>query len=183
MSNKLPELSYMSTFYGTNNNFNSVKRKQPGEFGLNINTFGNEFEIIDIEEKATINKYSDFNLIQIILDEKVEEGDKEKQYSLGIKRQDDIISEYEEKQYFYNIIGFNANTKILINNGQNYINHLSHFNKEATYVYTFSKRDNDDNKLVINFRKFSNISVKINVNIGESGNTDYIIKRLSRIIY
>ena len=164
---------HITNFYKKNNYY---------PFIININTFGNEFEIIDIEEKATINKYPDFNLIQIILDEKVEEGDEEKQYSLGIKRQDDIISENEEKQYFYNIIGFNANTKILINNGQNYINHLSHFNKEAIYVYTFSKRDNDDNKLVINFRKFSNISVKINVNIGESGNTDYIIKRLSRII-
>ena len=46
-SNKLPELSYMSTFYGTNNNFNSVTRKQPGEFGLNINTFGNSSKFLE----------------------------------------------------------------------------------------------------------------------------------------
>ena len=167
---------HITNFYKKNNYY---------PFIININTFGNSFEIIDIEEKASINHYSDFHLIQIILDEMVEQGDEEKQYSLGIKRsQGEYESENEEKQFLYNIIGFNANTKILINNGQNYINHLSEFYKEAIYVYTFSKRDKDedDNKLVINFRKFSKNSVKLSINIGESGNTDYIINRLSRII-
>ena len=164
---------YITNFYKKNNYY---------PFIININTFGNDFEIIDIEGKANIKEYPDFNLIQIILDKKVEIGDEEKQYSLGIKRKGDIIKENEEKQYFYNIIGFNENTKILINNGQTYINHLNEFNKEATFVYTFSKRDNDDNKLVINFRKYSKNIVKININFGENGNTDYFIKRLSRII-
>ena len=158
---------------------NYYKKNNYYPFIINVNTFGNNFEINNFEDSAIINKYPDFNLIQIIFEEMIVEGGEEKQYSLGIKKSQ---GENEEKQFLYNIIGFKANAKILINNGQNYINHLSMFNKEAIYVYTFSKRDNDDNKLVINFRKFSKHCVKISVNIGESGNTDYFINRLSRII-
>lgn len=161
---------------------NYYKKDNYYPFIINLNTLGNNFDIIDVEKKAIIKEYPEFNLIQIILDKTAEKSNEEKQYSLGIKSKMEYSSENGEKQYLYNIIGFNSNTKILLNNGQNYINHLSQFNREAIYVYTFSKRDNDDNTLVINFRKFSKSTVKININIGESGNTDYIINRLSRII-
>ena len=43
-SNKLPEITYMSTFYGTNSNFNLVKRKTPGSTDINLNTFGNNLK-------------------------------------------------------------------------------------------------------------------------------------------
>ena len=43
-NNKLPELTYMSTFYGTNTNFNSIKRNPASSPGLNLNTFGNNLK-------------------------------------------------------------------------------------------------------------------------------------------
>ena len=43
-SNKLPQLTYMSTFYGTTNNFNSIKRKTPNFTGLHLNNLDNNFK-------------------------------------------------------------------------------------------------------------------------------------------
>ena len=50
---KLPELTYMSTFYGTTSNFNSIKNKGPTSPGLTLNTLGNNVQLPEKNKFAT----------------------------------------------------------------------------------------------------------------------------------
>ena len=145
-------------------------------FVININTLGYNFEINDENEKAIINRYPEFNLIQLIFNE--ENSD---QYSFNIvnNEKNNIDGGYE---YSYNIIFSSTNTKIQMQNGQNYKNHLNEYNKEATYIYSFTKRTEKNNKLIIHFRKFSKYPVKLSINILENEFKNYIINRLSKTI-
>ena len=130
-----------------------------------INTYGNNIEIKD----SHLINYPDLNLIQLIIKDKIEE-----QYSFNI--------ESKEENSIFNIILSNKNTKIQMNNGYNYINQLNENNKEATYIYFFTKEKDNNLKLVINFRKFSKNPVNITINTKSNGNNNYIVKRLSKII-
>ena len=146
---------------------------------VTINTFGNNIGIIDDYEKSVINYDSDFNLIQIIYKEK-----KDYYYHYFSIENNDYTSEDEgeDNRYLYNIISSKINTNIQMNNGQNYINQLNEKNKEASYVYFYTKRKENNNKLVINFRKFSKNPVILLINIIKNGYKYYIIKRPSKMI-
>ena len=144
-------------------------------FIININTFGNNIDINDELGIATINKYPYFNLIQIIIFKKID-----KKFTFSIKNNEKYNID-EENEYLYNIIYSKTKTKYLMNNGQNYINQLNENNKKATYSYMFTKRKEENNILIINFRKFSKNPVKISMNTNKNTYKTYIINRLSKI--
>ena len=125
-------------------------------FIININTFGNNLKINDVNENVIIKKYSYLNMIQMIFNQKIDE-----QYSFNVIN--DEVNDENGNYKMYNILSFNSNTKILMTNGQIYTNHLNENNKQSIYVYAFNKRKTRDNKLVINFRKFSKNPVKISI--------------------
>ena len=143
---------------------------------ININTLGNNIKINDVNENVIIKKYSYLNMIQMIFNQKIDE----ELHSFSITN--DEAQEENGNYKMYNILSFNSNTKILMINGQIYTNHLNEKNNQSIYVYAFNKRETIDNKLVINFRKFSKNPVKISINIIKNGNKDYIINRLSKTI-
>ena len=122
-----------------------------------------------------INNNTEFHFIQLIFIENINGNN-----SFGLINNDDESK--DEDKYLYDILFFNSNTQIQMNNGQNYLNKLNQYNKEATYVYFFTKRIENNNKLIINFRKFSRNPVKISVNIIKNNYKHYIINRLSKLI-
>ena len=145
-------------------------------FIITINTFGCNFEINDENSKANIKMYPEFNLIQLVFKEEIND-----QYNFNIVNNEKYMLN-KDYEYSYNIILSSINTKIQIQNGQIYKNQLNKINKEVTYIYTFTKRTENNNKLIIHFRKFSQAKVIISINILVNKYKNYIINRLSKTI-
>ena len=142
---------------------------------ININTCGKNIAIQKYNENMIINNNTEFHFIQLIFIENING-----QNSFGLINNDNESK--DEDKYLYDILFLNSNTQIQMNNGQNYINKLNQYNKEATYVYFLTKRIENNNKLIINFRKFSRNPVKISINIIKNNYKHYIINRLSKLI-
>ena len=90
---------------------------------ININTYGNDIKIKYENEPEYIFYDINFNLVQIILNEKIDEN-----FSFSI-----LNNENKNSNYLYSITSY-SNRIILMNNGQIYNNKLNKFSKEVTYI-------------------------------------------------
>ena len=123
---------------------------------LNVNTFGNDLKLIYNSEEFT----SDNNLINLEINNC---------NSFQINAINRESNDFTGNPLFN--MGYNENSnhnKILIEHGYMYMNRLNTKNNEAVYsLILFKDQDDKNNLYVINFRKYSDITVTLTYNGNE----------------
>ena len=141
--------------------FNNKYMNFSENYILNLYTFGNKLKF------NQNNEDSDNNLIQELL-----KGNQLSSFT--IEKSEDPVD-----KFFFNIEVHEIakNIKIFIENGHIYKNRLNSENNEAIYSYILNKDEENNNKIVINFKKYSGISAKIQLN-----NKSFEVSKLSKFL-
>ena len=160
---------YYKELDGTTFNFINKNEECDTSNILNVNTFGNDLELIYNDNKIPIPSYN--NLINL-------EIDNCKSFQINVNNGES--NDFTGNPLFNMVYNENSNhNKILIEHGYIYMNRLNSNNNIAVYSLIYFKgQDNVNNLYVINFRKYSDINLTLSYNNDNKKN----INELSKMI-